>query len=178
MKKQRFYFSVITALGIIGIFIAAWAHYCALMHAKEIADTLLRGIPMSFMGGVGYSMIALTAFIARSSKNKWGLFPILNYGLIAFASGFTIFLIVKAGEVELVCPACILSWVLTGIILVMTLFRLIRLIFARSNTVEAICGATCDKMVGPDKSIVITSVYMDCSECGYALCPHHPEQQS
>ncbi|MBT4121246.1 MAG: hypothetical protein HOA57_00560 [Candidatus Magasanikbacteria bacterium] len=175
---HRFYFSVIAALGFIGILVAGGAHICALGHAKDVADTLLLGVPFALIGAVGYLTIGLTALMARSSRSKWGLFPIFNYILVTFAGGFTVFLVMRAVEVGMVCPGCLLSWMLTITLFVSTFW----FIFTKRVTIETREEVTFDDTVGLGRRGIIVAtvidVDVDCENCEAKWCPEHPSNRT
>ncbi|MBU2542174.1 hypothetical protein KJ785_01270 [Patescibacteria group bacterium] len=124
MERQRSFFSIIAIIGFVSAFFTVAVGACSVGHAKDIADTFLLGIPIALIGIVGYSTIGVTALVSKLSKSKWGFFPLINYGLVIFTGGFTVFLISKAYDVGMDCGLCFISWVLNGIMVLITLWFL------------------------------------------------------
>ncbi|HBU06555.1 MAG TPA: hypothetical protein DEB09_00550 [Candidatus Magasanikbacteria bacterium] len=115
MRKEYFAWTVL--IGVVGFITALFADACSMIHAKQSVDTIFLGVPMFLIGVLGYALIFVTAYVTlimESSK----FFAVVNHGLVVFTGLFTIFLIWKAVHVEMLCPACIICWILNIILVV------------------------------------------------------------
>jgi len=100
---------ILAVLGVISVFLARFAHGCAVGYAHDIADTMLFKRPIALWGQIGYALIALTAACSGLS----GHIEYANHILVYTAAFCTVLLIIRAIQKRLTCPGCGLCWVLT-----------------------------------------------------------------
>ena len=119
---MKAYYPLTTILGFLGVIVAVFAWGCAAGHAHQPEDTLFFGtrMPMAMFGMIGYALIAITAFgVERNILPK--VLKVINYILVAFAGLFTIYLVYRSVQVELVCPGCWCCWALNIVLVLLAL---------------------------------------------------------
>lgn len=90
----------IVLLCALGTIVSLLSPMCTLIEV-EMKDSRFVGIPLFIVGLVGYGMILLST---SSQPAMWVVMPLL--------AAFTIYLIVKAMKLRLLCTLCIAAWII------------------------------------------------------------------
>ena len=120
-------FAAMYILGAIGIVLSLLTIPSSMESTIEGALTILPDMmPVGVIGAIGYALIVFKAAVAYHNYKRWWTWRLLNHILIAFAAGFTAYLMWQAFQIKLACAPCVATWALNIILFIITVIHVLR----------------------------------------------------